>query len=190
MLIHAISFERQPTIEVDIYNQCSGIELIKQGYFSSGADWNEEPYDKVDAESIMSVGLKSPLAIFEGALIYELRRKYAKIDNQLDSAYTLLLATWKSEGYKNFYVFLQLIECDRTSYWNNAKLERYYQRYHNQLSTYTGSIKDTWLIDDDVVLMTRLELDFTQRDGVLSIIISEGVKDEHAKRPERINLER
>jgi hypothetical protein len=31
--------------------------------------------------------------------------------------------------------------------------------------------------------MTKLELDFTQRNGVLNITISEGVEDEHTKRP-------
>jgi hypothetical protein len=38
------------------------------------------------------------------------------------------------------------------------------------------------------VLMTELELDFTQRDGVLNIIISERNNDNHARRPKWINL--
>jgi hypothetical protein len=37
--------------------------------------------------------------------------------------------------------------------------------------------------------MTGLELDFTQRDGVLNITISEGVKDNHTRMPELIDLE-
>jgi hypothetical protein len=99
-----------------------------------------------------------------------------------------LLVAWKSEGYKNFCVFVHLIECNKWPYWDEIRLEEYYQRYADQLSTYTGPIKDTWLIHDGTVLMTELDLDFTQRDGVLNITISEGSKDEHAKRPEWINL--
>jgi hypothetical protein len=97
---------------------------------------------------------------------------------------------WKSEGYKKFRVFVQLIECDGTFYLCDIPLEEYYQRYANQLNTYTGPIKNTWMVYDDTVLMTELELDFTQRDSVLNITISEGVKDEYTKRPIWLSLGR
>jgi hypothetical protein len=97
---------------------------------------------------------------------------------------------WKSEGYKNFRMLLQLIKYGKKIYWDETMLEEYYQRYANQLSTYTGPIKDTWSISDGTVLMAKLELDFTQRDGVLNLTISEGIRDEHTRRPERIDPER
>jgi hypothetical protein len=71
-----------------------------------------------------------------------------------------------------------------------SQLETHHQRYASQLSTYTGPIKDTWLPHDGKVLMTKMELDFTQRDGVLNITISEGVKDDHTGRPEQISPRR
>jgi hypothetical protein len=85
------------------------------------------------------------------------------------------------------------MECDIQFYgWlcrSIIELEEYYQRYVSQLCAYTGPIKDTWLIYDGTVLMTRLELDFTQGYDVLNIVISESVMDEHTKRIEWINSE-
>jgi hypothetical protein len=76
-----------------------------------------------------------------------------------------------------------LIECDKTFRWYNYKLEEYYQRYVNLFCTCTDPIKDTWLIHDGTVLMTRLELNFTQRDVVLNVAISEGIRDDYIKIP-------
>jgi hypothetical protein len=40
------------------------------------------------------------------------------------------------------------------------------------------------------MLVTKLELDFTQRDSVLNITVSEGVRDKHTKMSELIIPER
>jgi hypothetical protein len=45
------------------------------------------------------------------------------------------------------------------------------------------------LIDDGIVLITKLEMDFTKRDGRLNITISEGIEDEYTKRIEQVNPE-
>jgi hypothetical protein len=68
-------------------------------------------------------------------------------------------------------------------FWDMVKLKEYCQRYANQLDTYTDPIRDTWLTRDGAVLVTRLELDFMQRNDVLNIAISEGIKDDHTKKP-------
>jgi hypothetical protein len=138
---------------------------------------------------MMSVGLKPSLVMFEGVLAYELQSKQVQSDDQLEVSCTTLFVAWKSEGYKKFRVFVQLIEYDMGFYWYNFGRE-YYQRHVNQFSIYTHPIKDTWLIENGAVLMTRLELDFMQRDGVLNIIISEGIRDGSTKRGEWISSER
>jgi hypothetical protein len=172
---------------VNIHNQCSDFNLEYLGCFSSGADWSEEPDKEVDTGNTMCVDFKSSLATLEGVLAYKLQRKYKETDNQSELIHTLLFIAWKSEGYKKFRVYTQLTECDKTFCWNNFRLREYYQRYVNQLNTYTVSSKNTWLIHDGTILMTGLELNFAQRDGVLNITISEGIKDEHTKRPIWIN---
>jgi hypothetical protein len=77
-----------------------------------------------------------------------------------------------------------LIERDKWPHWRNEiHTDKHYRRYASQLSTYTGPIEETWLTHDNIVFMTRLELDFAQRDVVLNITVSKGVEDTHARRP-------
>jgi hypothetical protein len=177
-------------MEVNIYNQCSDFDLIDGEYFISGADWVKYPVNAVDAGSMTNATLIPSPITFEGVLAYGLLRKNVESGNQHKSTYILLFVAWKSEGYREFHVFVHVIECDKKIKWNQIKLDEYYQRYANQFSTYAGPIKDTWLMYDGTVLMTGLDLDFMQRDGVLNTTISEGVKGEHTRRPEWIDLNR
>jgi hypothetical protein len=180
---NAISVEPRPTMEVNIYNQCSNFKLTNREHFSNGIVLNNYPDLEVDTGSMMSTNVKSFLAAFEGALTYMLQRGDANPGSQPDSIHILFFVAWKSEGYKKFRVFIQLIEYDEQVKWNENKLEEYYQKCVNQFCTYTGPIKDTWFLDDDIVLITELDLDFTQRDGRLNITIS----DKHTKRPKLID---
>jgi hypothetical protein len=173
MLIHIISVEFQPTMMVNIINLCSDFELSQLGCFSNGAVLHDQSTQELDAVSIENLEFTPFLASFEGSVMCELRRKYAESDDKSELISTLVFVGWKSEGYKNFRAFVQLIECDKTFHWESFELREYYQRYVNQLCAYTDLVKDTWLIDDGTALATELELDFTQRDGVLNIIVSE-----------------
>jgi hypothetical protein len=168
-------------MKVNFHNQCSGIKLMNGRSFASSTYWNKYPNREINAGGIMSVELLPFLSTFEGSLTYQLQRKHVRFDDQLESTYTLLLVGWKSDSYKGFRVLVQLIECDKTFSWHKITQKEYYQRYADQLSTYTGPIKDTWLIHDGTVLMTRLELNFTQRDSVLSVTISEGIRNSRTK---------
>jgi hypothetical protein len=188
MLIHIVSIEFQPTMKVNIYNQCLNFKLTYRRSFNSGADLNKHIGWEVDAGSMMSIDFTPILTIFGGALTYMLQGEGVNPGNQSESTRIRLFVAWKSEGYKKFHVFIRLIEHGQTK-WNEIKLYEYYQRYANRLSTYTSPIKDTWSINDGTALMTKLELDFTQRDGVLNITITEGVKDDYTKVPELIDPE-
>jgi hypothetical protein len=157
ILIHTINAEYRPTMKANIYNQCSNFKLTHRGRFSTGADWNEEPAWEIDAGSMMSVDLTPFRVAFNGVLIYVLQRKDIKPSNRLDPTHIRLFVVWKSVGYKKFCVFVQLMECDRQTDWNILMLKEYYQRYTNQLCTYTGPIEDTWLIYDGTAPMTRLD---------------------------------
>jgi hypothetical protein len=190
ILMHIISFKLQPSMKVNIHNQCSDFKLTDRGYFSSGTSLNGYPAQEVDAGSMISFGFQPSPLVFEGVLTYELQRKHVESDNQLESTYIRLFVVWKSKGYKKLCAYINLVEYDEKFYWNNTKSQEYYRGYASQLSTYTDPIKDTWLVYDDTVLMTRLELDFTQRDDILNITISKSVKDEHTRKPERIDSER
>jgi hypothetical protein len=184
MLTHTIRFKYQPTMKVNIHNQCPYFHLMDGRFFSIGIKWDRYPDERIYADGMMSIDLIPLLSIFDGIVTYELERKNVR------STYIRLFVAWKSEGYKKFQVFLHLIEYGKQYVWSKAKLEEYYQRYASQLYTYTYPIIDTWLMPDGTVLKTKLELDFTQRDGVLSVNISEGIRDERTRRPEWFNLKR
>jgi TRAP-type uncharacterized transport system substrate-binding protein len=187
ILMYTISIEIQPTMKINIHNQCSNFKLKDKRMFNNCLNWNRRPNDEVDANSMTSGVSTSSWATFESIVIYRLQRKSVESDDQLKSTYTLLFIVWKSEGYKKFSVFVQLIDCDKTFSWRKIDQEEYYQRYASQLSTYTGPVKDTWLLSDGTVLMTKLDLGFMQRDGVLTVTISNGVKDDHTKIPKLID---
>jgi hypothetical protein len=171
-------------MNVNVYNRCSDFDLEDRRYFSTGVDWNEKQYKNVYAGNMMSVDLMPLLSTFEDLLTYSLEKE------DTESIYIRLFVTWKSESYKKFSVLIHLIKYEGQYAWSKSTLEEYYQRYASQLCTYTGPIRDTWLMSDGTVLMTELELDFTQRDGILNIVISEGIKDGHTKKPKWINLKR
>jgi hypothetical protein len=178
------------TVKVNIHNQCSNFTLERIDWVNTGADWSNHPADKVDAGSMKSADLISFLPTFEGVLAYNLTRKNIMLDYLYSRPRIRFFVIWKSEGYEKLCAFVQLIKCGEQYHLDASSLEEYYRKYASQLSTYTGPIKDAWLLDDGIVLMTELDLDFTQKDGVLNIIISEGIRDGRAKRLEWVNLER
>src|SRR5690606_31881926 len=155
--IHIISLLFRPTMKLNIHNQCSEFRLTNRKYFENNMDWDKNPDVEVDDDSMTSAELTSSAAVFEGVIMYELHRKCIKSDNQLESTYASLFIAWRFEGYKILRVCVRLIEYEEQIKWNRIKLKEYYQRHVNQFSTYTGPTKDTWLIDNDIVLMTKLE---------------------------------
>jgi hypothetical protein len=187
-----------PTIEVNIHNQCPGLVLTYVKHYGDGVFWHKGTDRRADTSNIASVKFILLRTMFRGSVIYRLfqgaviyrLQKVVKSDEQPEPTHTLLFFAWKSEGYKKFCVFAQLIECDATFYWYKIRPEEYYQIYASQLCTYTGPIKNTWLTHDGTVFMTELKLDFMQRDGRLDLIVSEGISDDHTKRPVWFGSER
>jgi hypothetical protein len=164
--------------------------LTNQAFFSTCETSDESLALEVDAGNMTSVEFTPLLAAFEGVLSYVLKRKYVGSSERFEATHIRLFVAWKSEGYKKLRACVNLVECDEKFNWYNTKLEEYCQRYASQLSPCTNPIRDTWLIHDGIVLTTRAELDFTQIDGVLNITISEGVKDDHTRRPVWIDPKR
>jgi hypothetical protein len=188
--MHTISSAFYSTMVVNIHNQCSDLKLKDMQCFTSGAIWTRFPDMELDVVSMMRTYFMTLEPTFGGALIYFLERKHVKTHHQSASNLCQIFIGWKSEGYKELRAFVHLIEYDKQVKLNLSKLQEYYQRYIDQVRTYTDSIKDTWLTHDGIILMTELELNFALRDGVLNITISEGIKDDHVRSSERIYLNR
>jgi hypothetical protein len=187
--MHTISIKSRPTMKVRIHNQCSDFKLTNKYCFSRGATWNVRSDAEVGPGNTTITDLIPSMTTFKGVLTYKLQRKHMKSDDQSESLHVRLFIAWKFEGYKKLRVFAHLTEYEkkltgRDSWreWDITKLEEYHQRYINQFSIYTEPIKDTWLINDGTVLMTRLELGFTRRDSVLNITVSEGIRDGYTRK--------
>jgi hypothetical protein len=177
-------------MKVSILNLCTDLKLVNRGYFSNGTDWDESPAVEIDTGNVMKSDLTPLLSTFEGVLAYELQREHEKSNEQFESTYILCFIAWKFKGYKKFHLFVHLIEHDEYIDWNGIKLREYYQRHANQLCVYTGPIKNAWMIYDNTMISTILTLNFTQRDSVLNIIISDRIKNNRAEKPIWINPER
>jgi hypothetical protein len=119
ILMHSTSVE--PTMNVNVHNQCSDFDLMHGRHFSTGVEWNRELDEKVYAGNMMSVDLMPLLSTFEGTITYELGKK------DVESTYIRLFVTWKSESYKELRVFVRLIEYEAWYDWCKVKLEEYCQ---------------------------------------------------------------
>jgi hypothetical protein len=73
--MYAISFDPQPTMKVNIHNQCSHFKLTNQVSFSTSETLNEYFAWEVEAGTMLSVDLEPPLSVFEGVLAYTLKRE-------------------------------------------------------------------------------------------------------------------
>jgi hypothetical protein len=181
ILIHTTSVEPQATMQVNVHYQCSDFGIGEVRYFYRGA--YSKNYRRMSGYNVSNTDFVPSLSTFRGVVAHELQDKDYDPSNRPDATRIQCLVAWKSESYKKLQVFIHLIESNLRIEWDQVKLDDYYQRYANQLSTYTGPIKSTWLMPNGVVMIVRVDLDFTQRDSILSITISDGVEDEHTKRP-------
>jgi hypothetical protein len=171
-------------MKVNIHNRCPGLVLDNEEHFSTGVDWNEKLSDRVDSGSMTSANLIPLMSTFGGIVGYDLETI------GIESTYIRLSVIWKSEGYKQLKVFVHLVEYEKRYSWGANELEDYYQRYASQLRAYTTPIKRKRLLDDGTVLMIKLEVDFTQRDGVLNVAISKLKNSVCTRKPEWISLKR
>jgi hypothetical protein len=106
--MHTTSFKFQPTMKLNIHNQCSSFKLINLDWSKFRIKWDKEPDEEVDAGSMTSAILTSSWAEFDGALTYQLQKKSVKSDDQLESTSTRLFIAWKPEGYNVFFCACKL----------------------------------------------------------------------------------
>jgi hypothetical protein len=111
---------------------------------------------------------------------------------------------WKVKDSKPF-AHVILIEHTREHAWNKDELKKLYDKNHDRLKKYSGTISDTWLVNN-IALKTSLKLRGMRGDALnifkvrrvrnmkenfeLSISISEEERDEYAMRPLCVDLER
>jgi hypothetical protein len=186
-------------LNITIHNQYPNLELESPVYCSTNAAYCASHNQQVDTGAIMETSFRRRpnSGLFEGALLYKLQRKHAnRTDNQPNTSITsiedtatsiYLLITWCYYRPYKFYAFL--IECTNDFTWDEDKLWALYQKYISEFHQKHKPITMTWLIYDDAVMKTKLDITY-EPDFKLDIIISEGAEKYNTKGPMKIDPER
>jgi hypothetical protein len=189
--MYAVRYTIQPSIKMNIYNQCSNVDLISPVYITGyGLKYCNSPGYRVCAGSTM----KSSLIIYDpesepdGALIYRLQKRnpYKSIRfGRNTSGASHLLIMWRSK-FKELCADVLLIEHDKGLDKND--LNDLYRKNNDRLSPYSDPVLETWLLDGNTALMATFEI--MNEDCILNITISEIRKDNSTRAPVHIDPER
>jgi hypothetical protein len=193
VLIYALSFWHFSSFKLNIHNQCSNADLISPKYITSyKLECHRPPDYKVYAGDTMRSGF-----IIEsdneshGILIYKLQRKksheYTEIsEDTSDTAH--ILVVWKFSKSKKLYADVLLVECDRGFVWNESNLKELYVMNFDQDRLFSDTTTKTWLLDDNITLMTAFEI--MNEDRILNITISEVERNNNTMMPLYIEQEK
>jgi hypothetical protein len=186
-------------LNITIHNQYPNLELVSPVYCSINTACCVPPSQQVDTGTITETNfrIRPNSAPFEGALLYKLQRNHAnRTDNQPNTSTTsikdtatsiYLLISWCYYRPYKFYAFL--IECNNDFTWDEDKLWASRQKYISELHQKHVPITMTWLIYDDAVMKTKLEMTY-ESNYKLDIIISEGAEKYNTKDPMKIDPKR
>jgi hypothetical protein len=162
VLICVVSFALQSPISLNIFNARQDINLTSPVYFIHGGKWDIVSDREVDVNSVMRnlIEFDSGQNILEGALVYEIQRKYAEFDEfiQDESKSIQLLVAWNVDRTKGLDVRALLVEHDKEFNWDEDKLRRLYQKYWHPLDAWINFIRNNWLLDDTTALTVRVDI--------------------------------
>jgi hypothetical protein len=178
---------------LNIHNQCSNVDLISPTYnIDDRLECHKPPDYEVHAGDTMKSGfiVRWGDEIY-GILIYKLQRRepheYTEIsEDTSDTAHILLV--WKIFESKELYADILLVECDREFVWNESNLKELYDMNFKQDRLFSDTATKTWLLDDNITLMTTPEI--TNRNLILNISISEVERDNNTRIPLYIEQEK
>jgi hypothetical protein len=185
-------------VELAIHNQFSGIRLVSPVYEGDSITCYLTPDQRVDAGSIMQAGFSIHPARIESIGVFMCKLQKKNIDqsnenitsSEEEAIYTQLIFIWKI--YKllgKFQMYSDLIDHDKRRIWNRdsmMKLAESYKLYDIKHSP----VEYTWLIHDNVVLRTSLNVDHKEECYKLEMTISKGSIRNDTKKPQYISLDR
>jgi hypothetical protein len=193
VLMYAVSFYIWSSFKLNIHNQCSNIDLVSPTYITHGRlDWHKSPNYKVCAgDTIRSGFIIKSYDVSCGALIYGIQRKRTHESTEISedtSSVVHLLVVWRFFESNKLYADVLLVVHDKGFDWNRDNLEEFYNKNSNRFRLCSDSATETWLLDDNVTLMTTFGI--MNNDRVLEITISEVERDNNTRMPVRIDMEK
>jgi hypothetical protein len=181
-------------VKLIIRNQFPGIELVYPVYASDGTTCCLSPNQRVDVGSTMQASFSiGPDQEPIGALMCKLQGK--NIDEFSDEAisseevtHIWLVMIWKVYKSGKFCIVSDLIEHDKSHVWDNnelMKLNEYYELFDVQY----GPVEETWLMHDNAVVTTNLNIIREEEYYELEMTISEGSIRDDTQRLHYIGLD-
>jgi hypothetical protein len=193
VLIYAFSLWIQTSFKLNIHNQCSSIDLVSLTYVTDdNLECHRPPGYKVYASDTMRSGfiIKSD-DTSHGVLIYRLQRKQphesTEISEDISSAVHLLVV-WEISESNKLYADVLLVERDKEFDWDKDNLGEFYNKNSNRFRLCPDFATETWLLDNNMTLMTTSEI--INRDLILEITISEIERGNNTRIPVHIDLEK
>jgi hypothetical protein len=180
--------EAPSKVKLMIHHQFPGMELVSPLYVTFGARRYLPPAQKVVFDSKTEVDFKTipSCRISSAVLIYEVQRHNAdqSIVNAVSREKTMctwLAIIWKINHRKEFLTASYLIEYDENRGWNRDKLMKLV-KYYELTNIQNGSVEETWLMHDNTVLLTKLNVTHKVSYN-LGVTISETGMGDDTRRP-------
>jgi hypothetical protein len=193
-----VSFDKE-VLNITIHNQYPDLELTSPVYYSNSTTYHvlSSQQTGIGATIEANFGIDSKQKIFEGALLYKLKRKYTiKTDNHPNSTASIedsatnihLLVVWDVEDYDHRFRVC-LIEFTNDFTWDENKLWVLHREYKYLFDVYYKPNIITWMIYGDKVMKTRRDIIYGS-DYKLDIVLSEGIWEHDIREPMKIDPKR
>jgi hypothetical protein len=182
-------------VKLIIHHQLPGVELVSPLYTGYGAMCHLPPDRRVDVGSITQVGFcfNPSRYMSAGVLMYKLQRKNIdqsnenSISSEEEATCIRLVILWKIEDYKEFSVASYLLERNESCFWDMdrpQKLGKHYELVNIQ----NGTIEETWLMHNNTVLMTSLDVLHEGEGYKLEMTMSEASMKDDTQRLRYTNV--
>jgi hypothetical protein len=185
-----------PEVKLIIHHQFPGVELVSPVYTCDGATCHLTPDQRVYFGSTTQAGFKNDSGHGSlNILMYKLQRKNMDESNEevissKDEATCIqLVIIFEVDGFEEFCMYSRLIEHDKDSVWDRDRLIELADRC--VLSDIQHiSVEETYLMHDNVVLMTRANVTCEETYYKLEMTITEGSVNEDTRKPWYVNMDR
>jgi hypothetical protein len=194
MLMYVVSLSIEPSVELNIHNLCSNIDLVSPTYKTdSGSKCHSPPDDKVYADDTMrsSFAFCDSNDCSKGVLIYRLQRRQTHESTESGedtSSSAHLLVIWQVLEHLGLYADVLLIKHDEELDWNKIDLMSLHRENFGRLKQFPDPAKETWLMNDNTTLKVTFEI--MNRDWLLNVTISEIERYNGARIPPLIDPRR
>jgi hypothetical protein len=173
-------------MKLTICHQLSGIQLVSPVYVGYGTCYLP-PDQRVDVGFTTQVGFDINPDQGLGILMYKLERK--NMDEFDEVTCVQIVIVWRVCTSGEFCIVSDLIEHDKDSIWDRDRLIRLANCY-TLFNMQRGPIEETYLMNDNTVLMTRVNA--TREGGCYKLVmtISETSIRDDTQRPRYMDVDR